>query len=112
MDDALVRWCLSHLGSAPSSEIFRTGHLSVVIGVRLTDGRDVVIKIREGSKRLDATTEIQRLLNLNGFPCPAVIARPAPFGDLAGTAEAYVPAHGLPPDRRHRRDRAAARLPR
>lgn len=97
MDDVLVHWCLSHLGSTPTAEIFRTEHLSEVLGVRLADGRDVVIKIRPGSPRLDATTEIQRRLNLEGFPCPAVIAGPAPLGDLAATAETYVPAHGPPP---------------
>lgn len=98
MDDVLVRWCLSHLGSGPAVEIFRTGHLSEVVGVRLADGRDVVIKIRPGSSRLEATTEVQRLLHLKGFPCPGVIAGPAPFGDLVATAESYVPSHGGPPD--------------
>lgn len=98
VDDDLVRWCSSHLGSEPSSQIFRTGHLSDVTGVRLKDGREVVIKIRPGSTRLEATIEIQRRLNLNGFPCPAVIAGPAPFGDLVATAEIYVPGHGAPPD--------------
>lgn len=98
VDDLFVRWCLWHLGSAPSYEIFRTGHLSEVVGVRLADGRDVVVKIRPRSARLEATTEIQRRLYANGFPCPGVIAGPAPFGVLVATAEAYVPAHGTPPD--------------
>lgn len=93
-----MRWCLSHLGSGPEVEIFRTGHLSEVVGVRLVDGRDVVIKIRPGSPRLEATIEVQRLLHLNGFPCPGVIAGPASFGDLVATAETYVPPHGGPPD--------------
>lgn len=94
----LGRWCLSHLGSGPAVVIFRTGHLSEVVGVRLADGRDVVIKIRPGSPRLEATTEVQRLLHLKGFPCPGVVTGPAPFGDLVATAETYVPPHGGPPD--------------
>ena len=91
-------WCLSHLGSTPAAEIFRTGHLSQVVGVRLADGRDVVVKIRPGSQRLEATTEIHRQLHLKGFPCPGVTAGPAPFGDHVATAETYVPANGGPPD--------------
>lgn len=69
-----------------------------MVGVRLSDGREVVIKIRPGSKRIEAATEVQQRLNLAGFPCPAVIAGPAPFGDVVATAEAYVRALGSPPD--------------
>ena len=98
MYDDLAQWCRAHLDSEPVDTIFRSAHLSEVVGLRLADGRDVVVKIRPGSARLDATTEIQRQLRLNGFPCPEVLAGPSPFGDLAATAETYVPPRGRPPE--------------
>ncbi len=42
----LARWCVEHLGSPPADEIFRSGYLSAVIGVRLADDRAVVVKVR------------------------------------------------------------------
>jgi len=69
-----------------------------VIGLRLADGRDVVIKIRAGSTRLEATTEIQHRLHAEGFPCTDVIVGPVPFGDLVATAETYAPPRGSPPN--------------
>ena len=38
----LAQWSEEHLGSPPAGEIFRSGHLSAVIGLRLADRRAVV----------------------------------------------------------------------
>ena len=35
----LAQWCEEQLGSPPAGEIFRSGHLSAVIGLRLADSR-------------------------------------------------------------------------
>ncbi|MEN3272165.1 MAG: hypothetical protein V7636_926 [Actinomycetota bacterium] len=98
MADSISTWCEQHLGARPERELFRKAHLSEVIGLALSDGREVVIKIRSASPRLEATTAIQRLLHARGFPCPAVLAGPAPFDGRAATAEAYLAPSGEPPD--------------
>ncbi|TML93619.1 MAG: hypothetical protein E6G06_01340 [Actinobacteria bacterium] len=98
MEGALERWCVTFLGSAPASELFRTGHLSEVVAVALADGREVIIKIRAPSRRLAASVQVQRHLHSRGYPCPDVLAGPEPFGELMATAETHVPAHGTPPE--------------
>jgi hypothetical protein len=90
VDASVIRWCISALGSAPVRELFRRSHLSEVIGLELGDGRRVVIKARPGSARLEAAAAVQRHLHDQGFPCPAVLAGPAPLGDLVATVEEYI----------------------
>ena len=59
---SLAAWCEAHLGSPVESELFRTGHLTCVIGTRLADGREVVVRVRPAASRLTACTEVQRRL--------------------------------------------------
>jgi hypothetical protein len=89
--DHLAQWCAEHLGSPPAEELFRSGHLSAVIGLRLGDGRRVVVKIRPSSPRITACVAVQRHMFAVGYPCPRPLTDPAPFGDDLATAEAYVP---------------------
>jgi hypothetical protein len=93
----LAQWCEEHLGSPPASEVFRSGSLSAVIGLRLADGRAVVVKVRPHSTRIAACVEVQRRLFESGYPCPQPLTGAAPFGDGLGTAEAYVPGGALLP---------------
>jgi hypothetical protein len=93
----LTRWCEEHLGSPPVGEIFRSGYLSAVIGLRLADGRAVVVKVRPGSPRVAACVEVQRRLFESGYPCPEPLTGAASFGDGVATAEAYVPGGALLP---------------
>jgi hypothetical protein len=94
----LATWCSEHLGSPPAAELFRSGFLSAVVGLRLADGREVVVKVRPASPRLVACVEVQRRLFESGYPCPEPLSGPAPFGDAAATAEVYVPGGALLPD--------------
>jgi hypothetical protein len=87
----LTRWCEEQLGSPPAGEIFRSGQLSAVIGLRLADGRAVVVKVRPGSPRVAACVEVQRRLFGSGYPCPEPLTGAVPFGDAVATAEVYVP---------------------
>ena len=48
----LAMWCSEHLGSPPAAELFRCGFLSAVVGLRLADDREVVVKVRPVSPRL------------------------------------------------------------
>lgn len=91
MDPAhLARWCARHLGSLPAGELFRSGYLSAVIGLRLADNRQVVVKVRPRSSRIAACVEVQRRLFESGYPCPEPLTGAAPLGDDVATAEAYV----------------------
>lgn len=93
----LARWCEEQLGSPPAGEIFRSGYLSAVTGLRLADGRAVVVKVRPGSPRLAACVEVQRRLFESGYPCPEPLTGAAPLGDGVATAEAYVPGGSVLP---------------
>lgn len=89
--ESLARWCEDHLGSRPSEELFRAGHLSTVVGVRLSDGREVVVKARPASGRLRGCVAVQAALAARGFPCPRVLADSRFHDDFSVTAEEHVP---------------------
>jgi Phosphotransferase enzyme family len=95
--DCLSRWCTEHLGSPPAGEIFRSGYLSAVIGLRLADGREVVVKVRPESRRIAGCVEVQRRMFRAGYPCPEPLTGAIPFGGDVATAEAYVPGGAVLP---------------
>jgi hypothetical protein len=65
------RWCRDVLGAAPVEVLFVVGFLSEVVGVRLADGREVVLKRRaDESGRTRHCVKGQKLLAEQGFPCP------------------------------------------
>jgi Phosphotransferase enzyme family len=94
----LAMWCAEHLGSPPAAELFRSGNLSAVIGLRLADDREVVLKVRPHSRRLMACVQVQRRLFESGYPCPEPLSGPAPLEASAATAEIYVPGGAVLPD--------------
>ena len=89
--DDLVIWCQRHLGSAPADKLFTTGHLSLVMGLRLSDGQEVVIKARHPAPRLSGCYVAQTKVHATGFACPQPLVPPAPLGALSASAERYVP---------------------
>jgi Phosphotransferase enzyme family len=93
----LGAWCERHLGSAVTGELFQTGHLARVIGARLADGREIVVKVRPGMPRTAACMEVQRRLFETGYPCPRPLAGPAPLGGFEATAEGYIPGGNVLP---------------
>jgi Phosphotransferase enzyme family len=97
----LARWCVEHLGSPPTDEMFRSGYLSVVIGLRLADDREVVVKVRPDSPRIAACVEVQRRMFEAGYPCPRPLTGAVSFGGDVATAEAYVPGGALLPSPDH-----------
>jgi hypothetical protein len=96
-----AQWCKRQLGSQPAAELFRSGHLSAVIGVRLTDDRTIVVKVRPGSPRLAACLEVQRRLFESGYPCPEPLTDAVPLGDAVANAETYIPGGALLPGSGH-----------
>ncbi len=98
---SLAAWCTDHLGSAPAAELFSCGHLSAVVGLRLADGREVVVKVRPASPRIAACVEVQRRMFESGYPCPEPLGGPAPCGIGVATAESYVPGGDELPGAEH-----------
>jgi hypothetical protein len=80
-----------HLRAEPVDELFRSGHLSSVVGLRLEDGGEVVVKAREATPRLDACVAVQAALCRAGFPCPEPLTGVTDLDGTAVTAERYLP---------------------
>ncbi|MEU0534836.1 hypothetical protein [Amycolatopsis tolypomycina] len=99
--DRLARWCRAHLGSSPVEEMFRSGHLSAVIGLRLADGREVVVKVRPDAPRVAVCVEVQRRLFRAGYPCPEPLTGAIPFDGHVATAEVHVPGGAVLPSAGH-----------
>lgn len=78
------------MGSTPAAVLFEKRHLSTVTGLRLADGRQVVVKERPSEPRLLGCAAVQRLMHERGFPCPRLLAGPERVGDVAVTAEELV----------------------
>jgi hypothetical protein len=97
--DALAVWCMRWLGAPPAAELFGSGYLSTVKGLRLADGREVVVKARPRSPRLAGCAVVHRALWTAGFPCPEPLVDLQPLDGYAATAEALVPDAGQPPPR-------------
>jgi hypothetical protein len=95
---SLAAWCTVQLGSPAESELFRTGHLTRVIGTRLADGREVVVRVRPAAPRIAGCAEVQRRVYDRGYPCPRPLAGPALLGQCEATAESYVSGGVMLPD--------------
>jgi hypothetical protein len=84
-------WCRAVLGAAPGERLFLVSHLSEVVGVRLADGRAVVLKRRvDESGRTQVCIRAQRLLAEQGFPCPLPVTEVVVADGFAVHAEAFV----------------------
>lgn len=93
--DWLRSWCTAHLGAAPSAVLFERRSLSEVVGLRLADGREVVVKAREDEGRAAACVAAQARLAERGFPCPRPLTPAIAVGELAVHAEEFRPG-GVP----------------
>ena len=88
----LTAWCREHLGAAPAEVLMRDEHLSEIFGLRLTDGREVVVKARTDQNGRAATcVEVQRLLAGRGFPCPPPLTGVTVHDGRAVHAEEWRP---------------------
>jgi hypothetical protein len=95
--DALTAWCTRWLGAPPAAELFEAGYLSTVKGLRLTDGREVVVKVRPDEARLAGCAVVHRALWTAGFPCPEPLVDPQPLDGQVATAERLVLEVDQPP---------------
>jgi hypothetical protein len=102
LPDWLPAWCLSHLGGEPISVLFQVQQVSVVFGLRLADGRDVVVKARADDDRAVSCVGAQAELAERGFPCARPLTPVVGVGSLAVHAEEFRPGgevlHGDTPE--------------
>ncbi len=75
----------------PVGELFRGGYLSLVVGLQLEDGREVVVELRPPAPRLAGCFEVHRRLYEAGFPCPQPLAGPVALAGFIATVESYIP---------------------
>jgi hypothetical protein len=87
----LEDWCRDHLGGEPAEELFRRDGMSTVLGLRLTDGREVVVKARADDGRAASCVTAQARLAERGFPCPRPLTPAVAVGSQAVHAEEFRP---------------------
>jgi hypothetical protein len=88
----IVAWCERELGGRPAELLFATAHMSDVIGVRLDDGRSVVIKSRpDEAGRASSCVAVQRALAERGLPCARPLTGATVVEGLAIHAEEWRP---------------------
>jgi hypothetical protein len=89
LPDWLPAWCGDHLGSEPVDVLFQLHQTSMVCGLRLADGTDVVVKARAGEGRAASCVAAQAWLAERGFPCARPLTAAAAVGSLAVHAEEF-----------------------
>jgi hypothetical protein len=87
----LPAWCVEHLGGEPVGVLFQVRQVSVVFGLRLAGGRDVVVKARADDGRAVSCVAAQAWLAGRGFPCARPLTPVAGVGSLAVHAEELRP---------------------
>jgi hypothetical protein len=91
LPDWLPGWCLDHLGGEPAGVLFQVKQISMVFGLRLAGGRDVVVKAREDDGRAVSCVAAQARLAERGFPCAGPLTPVTGAGSLAVHAEEFRP---------------------
>ena len=91
----LPAWCLDHLGGEPADVLFHLRQVSEVVGLRLTDGTEVVVKARADDGWAASCIAAQARLAERGFPCARpltpVVVVVVGLGSLAVHAEEFRP---------------------
>jgi hypothetical protein len=91
LPDWLPAWCLDHLGGEPAGVLFQLHQVSMVFGLRLVNGRDVVVKARADDGRAASCVAAQARLAGRGFPCARPLTPALRVGSLAVHAEEFRP---------------------
>ena len=95
IEEAIDRFCSEHLGRAVTADEFFDIGVGSVHGVRLEDGRRVLVKARRrqtSREHLAAAQGIQRQLVERGFPCPTPLVGPSTLAHGVGVAETWLDA--------------------
>jgi hypothetical protein len=105
VDGGVVAWCRRRLGAEPAEVLFRAGYLSQVTGLRLADGRAVVL----GALAATAEELVPTWHEL--APGPDAAGRFAALGGLGPRPSRALAAAGRPPRRPERPSRPALARP-
>jgi hypothetical protein len=102
LPDWLPAWCVDHLGGEPAGVLFQQHQVSMVFGLRLAGGGDVVVKARADDGRATSCVAAQARLAERGFPCARPLTPVVRVGSLAVHAEEFRPGgevlHGDSPE--------------
>ena len=102
LPDWLPAWCVDHLGSGPVGVLFQRRQVSMVFGLRLAGGTDVVVKARADGGRAVPCVAAQARLAERGFPCARPLTPVVGVGSLSVHAEEFRPGgevlHGDSPE--------------
>ena len=114
LPDWLAAWCLDHLGGEPADVLFQLHQVSMVFGLQLPGGTDVVVKARADDGRAASCVAAQARLAERGFPCARPLTPVTVVGSLAVHAEEFRPGgdvlHGDSPEVAARYAEVFARL--
>jgi hypothetical protein len=91
LPDWLPSWCRDHLGAEPAGVLFQLHQVSMVFGVRLAGGTDIVVKARADDGRAVSCVAAQARLAARGFPCARPLTPVVRVGSLAVHAEEFRP---------------------
>lgn len=86
---SVASWVTATVGPI-AERLFDVSHLSSVTGLRLADGRRVVVKVRGGVERAQACVAGQKALQEDGFPAPAPLSPVVEIEALAVHVEEFV----------------------
>ena len=109
LPDWLPGWCLGYLGGEPVGVLFRVQQVSMVFGLRLAGGADVVVKARADDGRAVSCVAAQARLAERGFPCARPLTSATRAGGLAVHAEEFRPGGEVLHGTRRRWPRVARR---
>ncbi len=102
LPDWLPGFCLDHLGGEPADVLFQLQQVSMVFGLQLQGGTDVVVKARADDGRAASCVAAQAWLAERGYPCAGPLTPVVSVGSLAVHAEEFRPGgevlHGDSPD--------------
>jgi hypothetical protein len=102
LPDWLPAWCRDHLSGEPVGVLFQLQQVSMVFGLALAGGTDVVVKARADDGRATSCVAVQGWLAERGFPCARPLTPVVGVGPLAVHAEEFRPGgevlHGDSPD--------------
>jgi hypothetical protein len=87
----LPGWCVDQLGGEPAGVLFQVEQISMVFGLRLAGGQDVVVKARADDGRAGSCVAAQVRLAERGFPCARPLTPVTGAGSLAVHAEEFRP---------------------
>jgi hypothetical protein len=82
---------VEHLGAEPVDALFQLQQVSTVYGLRLSDGREIVVKARPDDGRAASCVAAQSFLAERGFPCARPLTPVAGVDGLAVHAEEFRP---------------------